>query len=503
MKENKAVKNRRAGVLMPVSCLPSDFGIGTFGKGAYAFLDWLQDAGMKIWQVLPLLPTGYGDSPYQSCSLDAINPYFIDFDLLQQDGLLKEEEYNQIDWGDPRRVDYGKQFELKSKILRLAFARFDRSSSQWKQFTKEKKYADFALFMALKIQFGYAVWKDWPSPFCDADEQALKAYEESHQDEIDFWLFTQFIALKQWKNLREYANQKGIEIMGDLPIYGAYDGVETWKYRQKLFALDENGDASLRAGVPPDIFCEDGQLWGNPVYDWTKMEEDGYAWWLERMRYQFSLFDIVRIDHFRAFDSFYVIPAEAETAKVGEWVDGPKMKLFKNLKGCAIVAEDLGIIGDSVRELLKNTGYPGMKIFGFAFDGNPENDYLPIYYEENCVAYTGTHDNEPLRMFIESMDKLQRKDFENILEEQCLTLDVPYLTESIEDECETVVRLLMASKANTVIVPMHDILCFGQEARLNAPATVSSQNWTFRFLDSDFKRLKAKRLMEMTKEYNR
>lgn len=494
---------RRAGVLMPVSSLPSPFGIGTFGKGAYAFLDWLSAAGMKIWQVLPLLPTGYGDSPYQSCCLDAVNPYFIDFDVLREQGLLQETEYNKIDWGNPRRVDYGKQFELKTKILRLAFARLNKEDKNWQAFVQEGKYFDFALFMSLKIKFGYATWKDWPEDYRDAKQQTLDEYARLHEEDILFWVFTQYIALQQWGALRKYAHEKGISIMGDLPIYGAYDGVETWKYRQKLFALDETGDASLRAGVPPDAFSEDGQLWGNPVYDWEKLKKDDYAWWRERIQYQFCLFDIVRIDHFRAFDRYYVIPAHAETAKEGCWVDGPKMQLFEKCKGCSIVAEDLGIIDDGVRALLENTGYPGMKVFEFAFDGNPENEYLPIFYNENCVAYTGTHDNDTLRSFIESMDKTERRAFEQSLEEQCLTLDVAYLTETIEDECETIIRLLMASKANTVIVPMHDVLCLGNEARLNAPSTVSAQNWTFRFIESDFKYGKAARLCTMMQEYDR
>ena len=499
----KVNTQRKAGVLMPVSALPSPFGIGTFGKGAYAFLDWLHESGVKIWQVLPLLPTGYGDSPYQSCSLDALNPYFIDFDLLAEEGLLQKTDYELVDWGDERRVDYGKQFELKTKILRIAFENFDRGNREWGEFLREGKYDDFALFMSLKIRFGYASWKDWPQDFQSLEKDAIGAHLFSYGEEINFWLFTQFIALKQWKSIRVYAQEKGIEIMGDMPIYGAYDGVETWLYRDKLFATDEHGDASLRAGVPPDAFSQDGQLWGNPVYDWEKLKEDNYAWWLERIHYQFTLFDIVRIDHFRAFDRYYVIPEDAATAKEGEWLDGPNTELFDKLQGYNIVAEDLGIIDDGVRDLLKNTGYPGMKVFEFAFDGDPENEYLPSNFIENCVAYTGTHDNDTLRSFISSMDEADRKAFEKSLEEECLALEVPYIVETLDDECETIIRLLMSSKADTLVVPMHDILAFGEEARLNAPSTVSENNWTFRYLESDFKRKKAAWLKEMTKEYNR
>ena len=496
--------NRRAGVLMPVSSLPSDCGIGTLGDGAYAFVDWLSSAGMKIWQVLPLLPTGYGDSPYQSCSLDALNYYFIDFELLCKQGLLQKSDYIGVDFGeDERRVDYGKQFENKVKILKIAYRNFDKSNGEWQAFLEKGKYRDFALFMSLKVRFSYKPWEEWDEPFRTAEKGAIETHEKAYKEELDFWQFTQFIFLQQWNKLHEYALSRGIEIMGDMPIYGAYDSVETWKHRDKLFMLDEKGNTSLRAGVPPDAFCDDGQLWGNPVYDWEKHERDGYRWWKERIAYALSLFDIVRIDHFRAFDRFYAIPNEAETAKEGEWLDGPKEKLFQDMKSCAIIAEDLGMIDDGVRELLKNTGYAGMKVFEFAFDGNDENEYLPCYYNENCVAYTGTHDNETLRSFIEDMDEQTRKAFTDELENQCLQADVAYIKETVDDECESIIRLLFSSKANTVIIPMHDILCLGEEARLNAPSTVSGKNWTYRYTECDFKRRKAFWLKELTTEYNR
>ncbi len=495
---------RKAGVLLPVSSLPSPFGIGTLGKGAYQFVDWLERAGIKIWQVLPLLPTGYGDSPYQSFASDALNYYFIDFDMLKEEGLLQAAEYEHIEWSeDIRRVDYGRQFAYKTEMLRKAFARFDRTDKRWQTFLDEGRYADFALFMSLKVRFSYACWEDWEAPYKDRDEAVLNAHEREYAEEIAFWQFTQYLFLVQWNALRDYAHGKGIEIMGDMPIYLSYDSVETWKRRKELFMLDKKGNVAMRAGVPPDAFSEDGQFWGNPVYDWPKQKKDGYRWWKDRIRYAFSLFDIVRIDHFRAFDRFYAIPASAQTAKEGAWRHGPKMNLFEDMKSCSIVAEDLGIIDDGVRRLLKNTGYPGMKVFEFAFDGNPENEYLPCFYQENCVAYTGTHDNETLRSFLENMDGDGRKAFTKELENQCLQADVPYIRETVEDECESVIRLLMSSKADTVIVPMHDVLCFGDEARLNAPSTVSNKNWTFRFTEKDFKRRKAAWLKEMTEEYNR
>ena len=503
--KKEILKERGAGVLMPVSSLPSKFGIGTLGQGAYAFVDWLYSAGMKIWQVLPLLPTGYGDSPYQSCAADALNYYFIDFDVLAEEGLLECSDYEDIIWAeDERRVDYGKQFACKIPVLRKAFACFDKTDKNWLSFSEQGKYKDFALFMTLKCKFSYAPWTAWEEPYKNAKSIPESFFEENKQ-EIEFWQFTQYIFIKQWNALRKYANERGIFIMGDMPIYLAEDSVENWKYRDEMFMLDGEGNLALLAGVPPDAFSEDGQFWGNPIYNWAKMKENGYAWWNARIQNAFDTqFDIIRIDHFRAFDRFFAIPSNAESAKEGEWMDGPKAKLFKNFKNAPIVAEDLGIIDDGVRKLLNETGYPGMKVFEFAFDGDPNNDYLPSNIEtENCVVYTGTHDNDTLRSFIENKEKEERRSFETVLEEECLKADVAYVTESLEDECQSIIELLFSLKANTVIIPMHDVLCFGEEARLNEPSTVSGKNWTFRFTDKDFKRRKAAWLKQLTETYKR
>lgn len=509
MNENKDMKikknARRAGILLPVSSLPSDCGIGTFGEDAYAFIDWLHSAGMKIWQVLPLLPTSYGDSPYQSCASDALNPYFIDFATLVKEGLLEENEYKTIEWAaDERRVDYGKQFECKIAVLEKAFARFNRDGVAWRAFIAEGKYADYALFMSLKRKFSYAPWTEWEEPYKSCEGKGLDGYIAENKEEIEFWQFTQYIFLKQWNALKEYAHERGIEIMGDMPIYVAQDSVENWKYRRELFMLDEEGEVSLRAGVPPDAFSEDGQLWGNPVYDWAKMREDGYKWWRARIAYAFTLFDIVRIDHFRAFDRFYAVSAEMQTAKEGAWFDGPKAEFFEGMEDYSVVAEDLGVLDEGVFKLMAETGYPGMKIFEFAFNGDPNNEYLPTNFKDgNSVAYTGTHDNETLRSFLENMEKIERKEFETVLETQCLALETPYLTETVEDECGSIIELLFASKADTIIIPMHDAVCFGEEARLNAPATVSNKNWTFRFTRNDFGRKKAAWLKNLVETYQR
>ncbi len=496
-------QKRKAGVLMPVSSLPSGEGIGTLGKSAYEFIDWLENSNMKVWQVLPLLPTGYGDSPYQSYASNALNYYFIDLDTLANAGLLEESEYKNIPWSeDIRRVGYGELFNHKAEILKKAFARFDKTTPDWQAFLEKGEYRDFAVFMTLKGKFSYKPWREWDEPYKSCDKQAIDEILKTEKESVEFWQFTQYIFLRQWWKLRDYAKEKGVEIMGDMPIYVADDSVECWMQKSELFMVDEEGELALKAGVPPDAFSKDGQFWGNPVYDWEKMKKDGYSWWKNRISYALKLFDIVRIDHFRAFDRFYAIPAGAETAKEGEWLDGPKKELFKDFK-TGIVAEDLGTIDEGVRQLLEDTNYPNMKIFEFAFDGDEENEYLPVYYGENCVAYTGTHDNQTLRSFIEDMPKKTRKAFEEELENQCLEMDVFYVTETIEEECKTVVELLFASKANTVIIPMHDLCCFDDEARLNAPSTLSGSNWTFRFKESDFKNRTSAWLKELTETYQR
>lgn len=489
---------------MPIFSLPGEDGIGTLGKSAYAFVDWLETAGMSVWQVLPLLPTSYGDSPYQSYASDALNYYFIDFEQLEADGLLTAEERKSFNFStDERRIDYGKQYEGKAMLLRKAFARFDKKDLEWLAFLKDGFYYDFAVFKTLKKHFDDCAWSEWREPYKSCDKEAVARFAKECSDEVEFWQFTQFLFLKQWSALKAYANAKGISIMGDMPIYVAYDSLETWKYRHELFMLDEDGEPSLKAGVPPDAFCDEGQLWGNPVYDWKKHKKNGYRWWKDRIAYALRLFDVVRIDHFRGFDRFFAVPAEAETAKEGSWMKGPSDKLFADMKECNIVAEDLGIIDDGVRIMLKKTGFPGMKVLMFAFNGDEENEHLPSQYTKNCVAYTGTHDNEPLKDFFTKLEEDERKAFEAELERQCILADVPYIVETDEEECESVIELLFSTVANTVIIPMHDVLGLGAEARINAPATVTGNNWTFRYEEKDFRRRKAAWLKELCERYGR
>jgi 4-alpha-glucanotransferase len=362
--------------------------------------------------------------------------------------------------------------------------------------------------MALKNKFSYLPWTEWDKPYKKGEKATIEKFQKENVEEIDFWQFTQYVFLKQWNRLKEYANTRGISIMGDMPIYVAYDSVETWKYRKDLFMLGAYGKPSLRAGVPPDAFSDEGQLWGNPVYDWEKMKKNGYAWWKNRIEYEFALFDIVRIDHFRGFDRFYTVAEGADTAKLGEWRQGPGAKLFEDFKDKAIVAEDLGIIDDSVREMMKETGYPGMKVLSFGFDGNPENEHKASNHETNVYAYTGTHDNAPIREMIEDFELQKLEEFrlemrkENARLGLTFTLDEKNEKESVQELCENLLEQLFASNADVAIAPLQDVLGFGKGSRVNSPSTVSG-NWTFRFQTADFTKSAAKKLRALIKKYNR
>ena len=495
--------NKRAGILMPISSLPNKYGIGTIGESAYKFVDFLYDSKIKIWQILPLLPTGFGNSPYQSSDSNALNYYFIDFDSLRNDGLLKKSDYENIQWSfNDSEVDYYQQFLYKLKVLKKAFNNFNKKTKSWKEFIKEGKYLDFAVFMSLKEDNGYKCHKEW-AQYSKYDKTLIENYITINKERIEFWQFTQYIFLKQWNKLKKYANKKGIEIMGDMPIYVAEDSVEMWKYKEDLFLLDENGNPSLVAGVPPDAFSDEGQLWGNPIYNWEKMKENGYSWWLLRIDNALTLFDIVRIDHFRGFDRFYAIKTGSETAKEGKWLDGPKASLFANRKNCKIVAEDLGIIDDGVIKLMNDTGYPGMKVLRFAFDGNKYNSHKPSNFIENSVAYTGTHDNEPFMAYLESASLYEVETLKSDLKLECLLAKVKCNVSNNKNILKTVLRLIFNSKANTVIVPYQDILMLGENARINSPSLVSKGNWSYRFVKKDFNKKTANYLKKLVENSNR
>ncbi len=491
---------RTAGMLMPIFSLPSPYGIGTLGKAAYRFVDFLRAAGCSVWQVLPLEPTAFGNSPYSSCATGAFNPYFIDLESLEEDGLLTHEELAPLA-GDNRRVDYGKQYRERIDLLRLAFSRFPQTDEAWQKFQNIEKYRDFALFMAQKTAARGAPCRSWPQP--EYHEEQNAALSREHADEIALWQFTQFLFLRQWQALKQYANEMGVKIMGDMPYYVSSDSVEFWKYKHELFQLDKKGNPAAQAGVPPDAFSEDGQLWGNPVYRWNDMGEAGYAWWNKRLETALSTYDILRIDHFIGTVRYYSIPKTAKTARSGKWRKGPGAKLFENFQNAPIVAEDLGIVTPRVRRELDKTGFAGMKILQEAFDGNPENGHKPSNFNENIVAYTSTQDSETLFARVSELKGQWRTRLIADLKEECKKAGIACHTENNQAICDSIIELLFASKANTVIVPMQDILHLGNEARINAPSTVSDENWSFRFTADEFSREAAEKISELAKKYGR
>lgn len=466
---------RRCGVLMPVSSLPSRFGIGGFSKEAYAFVDFLAAAGQTLWQILPLGPTGYGDSPYQSFSTFAGSPYYISLDSLIEEGLLTEQECEEADYGtDPGRVEYEKIYNTRFKLLRKAFDRSNIAQNrEYADFVEENRQwlKDYAMYMAIKDSLGGISWIEWDEDIRLRRPQAMAEYEKKLADEIAFYSYQQYLFATQWAALKEYANEKGISIIGDIPIYVAFDSADTWA-NPELFQLDEENVPTAVAGCPPDAFSATGQLWGNPLYKWEYHEETGFAWWMRRLAYCFRIYDIVRIDHFRGFDAYWAIPYGDETAEFGEWREGPGYKFFAHMKKTlgnrAVIAEDLGFLTPSVRGLVKKTGYPGMKILQFAFDSREENDYLPHNYPTNCVVYTGTHDNDTVLGWIKAM---KRKDLAYARKYLGITRNA--------EMCKSLIRAALASVADTAVIPMQDYLELGGEARMNTPSTLGG-NWEWR-----------------------
>ncbi len=479
---------RQCGILMPVSSLPGPGGVGCFGKQAYAFVDFLSRAGQQLWQILPLSPTGYGDSPYQSCSAFAGNPYFIDLETLVDQGLLESTDITKWDWGeDAARVDYGKVYNSRFVVLRKAYKTFlekCRGVHGMEQYLPDDWYAftlknecwlpDYALYMAGKKAFNMQSWQQWPEELRDRQPEALNEFAKENADEVGFWTFLQYEFDKQWSALKQYANQKGVRILGDMPIYAAADSADAWT-GGKLFERNADGSFARVAGCPPDFFSATGQLWGNPVYDWEYHRQTGFAWWVQRMRRCLELYDTVRIDHFRGFDTYWAIPAGSETAINGKWEKGPGMELFRAMEAAIghalpIVAEDLGELFDSVRELLQESGYPGMKVLQFGFGGGYE--FLPYNYTRNTVVYPGTHDNTTLTDWWKNVASEQEKDFAR----RYLNL------KSDEDAVPALLDAVLSSVSDTAIVPMFDWLGLGGEARLNCPGRTGG-NWSWRMLD--------------------
>ncbi|MBQ9268332.1 MAG: 4-alpha-glucanotransferase [Oscillospiraceae bacterium] len=476
---------REAGILLPVTSLPGPYGIGCFSRYAYAFIDYLRDAGQSYWQILPLGPTSYGDSPYQSFSTFAGNPYFIDLESLVGEGVLTAAECDAADFGsDPTRVDYSLQHRFRYPLLRKAFShsriieepsyqRFLEQNRQW--------LPDYALFMALKSHFGGKSWLEWPDAVRFRDPDALRHYRMELREEIDFQQYLQFKFFMQWSDLRAYANDRGIRIIGDIPIYVAMDSADVWA-NPELFQLDDRDIPVAVAGCPPDGFSADGQLWGNPLYRWDYHRETGFAWWMSRLDYCFRLYDVLRIDHFRGFDEYFSIPYGEKTAIGGHWEKGPGLELFETMRRCLgdreVIAEDLGYVTDSVRRLVRDTGFPGMKVLEFAFDSRDSgsaNDYLPHNYPENCVVYTGTHDNETVAGWLTSITQDELR----MLREYLCDFYTP------DQELRLpFVSLALASCARMCVIPLQDYLGYDNSCRINQPSTVGS-NWQWRVTEAE------------------
>lgn len=489
---------RKSCIIFHISSLPSEYGIGKMGRHAFEFVDFLKKSGVKCWQILPLSPTSYGDSPYQSFSVNAGNPYFIDFEILEGDGLLERSEYADITWeSSPDKVDYSLIYDHCFDVLRIAYSRFKAARfPAYKRFCEENKdwLEEYALFMALKFQHDGKAWYEWETDISMHRPKAVSACKKELKKDIGFYKFIQFEFSRQWKELKGYANEKGIEIVGDIPIYCALDSVEAW-VDHKLFWFDRKRRPVCVAGCPPDEFSPAGQLWGNPLYDWDYHKKTGYKWWINRIAAAAELYDIVRIDHFRGFESYYTIPYGSEDATVGEWKKGPNYELFQmaeqQLGKLNIIAEDLGFITPEVREMLDKCGYPGMKVLQFGFS-NGENEHLPHNFTtSNCFAYTGTHDNETLNGWVEAMDK------------KSLRFAKKYLNVKKKSEIPmAVVRAAWGSVAEVAAAQMQDFLNSPKDARMNTPSTLGT-NWQFRARAEQFTPSLAKKIKKLNKMYNR
>ncbi len=491
---------RGSGMLLPIASLPSKYGIGSFSKSAYDFIDSLKKSGQKFWQILPIGPTGYGDSPYQSFSTFAGNPYFIDPDQLIEEGLLTKEECKGYDFGDNNRyIDYEKIYRSRFHMLRKAYDRSNISENKnFTTFTEQNAYwlEDYALYMAIKDLFKGLSWNEWEEDIKLRKMNALMSYRVKLKNEIEFYKYIQYLFTRQWNALKGYANKNGIKIIGDLPIYVAFDSADTWSHPE-LFQLDEKQNPVAVAGCPPDAFSVTGQLWGNPLYLWAVHQTTGYEWWLSRIAYCFRLYDVVRIDHFKGFDEYYSIPYGDVTAVNGHWEKGPGYELFKTIEEklgkVDIIAEDLGYITESVKDLLKLTGYPGMKVLEFAFDSREESDYLPHNYDKNCIVYTGTHDNDTILGWFKSIRQEDR------------ALALAYLNYN-EMEFETLhldfIRLALQSVAKLCIIPVQDYLGLGTEARINIPSTLGN-NWRWRMLPGELTEELLKQIKELVILYGR
>ncbi len=494
---------RKAGILLPISALKSKYGIGCFSRDAYEFIDWLREAEQTYWQILPIGPTGFGDSPYQSFSSFAGNPYYISIEELINEGTLKEIECEGCDFGkDERTVDYEKIFKNRIPLLKISYERsVHQNTEEYIKFVNENSFwlEDYALFMSIKDNKEGKSWQEWERPLIEREEKAINEYKEKLKKQIDFWKYIQFKFYSQYRKLKEYANNLGIKIIGDIPIYTALDSSDVWANKE-LFQLDKNYEPIAVAGCPPDGFSKNGQLWGNPLYNWEYHKKTGFEWWHKRLENAFLLFDVLRIDHFRGFDEYYSIPYPSENAKKGEWKKAYGKELFESYKNKygqrEIIAEDLGFVTDSVKELLSYCQFPGMKVFQFAFDlrdTGAKNDYLPHNYEKNSIAYTGTHDNPTIISWFFEITEEEREAVRNYL--------CDYHTPNSEINMP-IIGAVMRSNSKICIIPIQDYLGYDSRARINKPSTMSA-NWTWRMSEADFKEELKFKIAKITKATGR
>ena len=497
---------RESGVLLSVTSLPSKYGIGCFDKAAYDFVDWLEKAGQKYWQILPLGATSHAgafDSPYQAYSAFAGNPYFISLDELVEEGVLTKEECESTPFGEnPARVDYEALFTNRMKLLRKAYERSDiHKDAEYQAFCKENFWwlDDYALFISVKEFFGGAGWTQWPEDIRMHYGFALDYYREKLYFDVEFQKYLQFKFIEQWSKLKKYANDKDIQIVGDIPIYVSPDGSDVWA-QPEMFELDENNMPTRIAGCPPDSFNADGQVWGNPLYRWDYHKATGYHWWITRMWYSYKLYDVVRIDHFRGFDEFFAIPAATGNAMEGVWEPGPGMELFHTLKNAlgerGVIAEDLGLLTDTVRQLVKDSGFPNMKVLQFAFDKDDiggGNDYLPHNYNNNCVVYTGTHDNEAIHGWFMGLSKENKEFVRDYLGDHDTANKWMY---------KKLIAMAMRSAANVCIIPAQDWLGLDNTSRMNAPGTVGV-NWSWRLTPGQITDELGEEVLIITKRFGR
>lgn len=488
---------RKSGILMHISSLPGPYGVGSMGKSAYEFVDFLSRTGQKFWQILPLSPTGYGDSPYQSFSTFAGNPYLIDLDTLVAQGLLTQQEVDAVNWSaDEQRVDYGCLYANRTKLLHHAYLRFAPDEA-FRDFIHDNAYwlEDYAAFMVLKQHHGGSAWQSWPQPLAMRQKEAMDAFREEYAPDIVFHYFLQYIFFCQWDALRAYAKGRDIRIIGDVPIYVPLDSADLWA-NPELFQLDEAYCPKKVAGVPPDSFTADGQLWGNPLYDWQRMKQTGYAWWIRRLTMAARMYDVVRLDHFRGFESYWAVPYGDKTAAGGCWMPGPGADFIRAIQAALpeldFIAEDLGYVTPQVRQLQEESGYPGMKVMQFAFDSREAADYSPHTYPENSVCYSGTHDNLTLAQW-----------FQEAAAEDVALAKAYFGLNQEEGMVRGMIRGCMASASRLCIIQMQDYLELGGFARMNFPGTLSGNNWTWRAVKNQFTPELEQRILDTTRRYGR